>query len=159
RLGSRRISCTMSAGVAPALRRCGRTARLLVAVAALRGPTVTEPFELHLEIGYLRQINWSLLHAGIPPVWQLRLTNNGSGRARGLRCRGPLPGCVDSGPVNFPPIEPQQKHPVDLSRVRWVRRNVERAMQITVPRQTAWQVEVGAHSAQLPVQLLAPDEW
>jgi hypothetical protein len=119
-----------------------------------------------LRVTYLRKLNWSFLQAGMHPIWELTLQNEGPRAAADLLLRlhlgddlGTGTGPLDTGPVRLDDLAPGTTLAVDTSRLPWVRRDVEAALRLDGPRHTHWHLQVAGHTVQLPVEVLAPDEW
>jgi hypothetical protein len=114
---------------------------------------------LTVEVTYLRDLNWSLLRAGIPPVWRVAVHNRGTAPAAGLRLRLWLAHYLDSGEVALPPVPPGKVHELDVAGISWFRRDFEAASALTAAADVTWQLAVGDASVYLPVRVLRPDEW
>jgi hypothetical protein len=71
----------------------------------MRAPSSTT---LTVEVNYLHDLNWSLVRAGIPPVWNVRVHNRGTAPASGLRLRLPLAHFLDTGEIALPEIPPDR---------------------------------------------------
>src|SRR5579872_5964475 len=113
---------------------------------------------LKVQVTYLRDVNWSLLRAGIPPVWRLRIKNCDAAPAAGLRLQMLLGHYLDSGEIALPDIPPHQTRNVPLGRHRW-KLNFSAAESLAGAADEFWRLAVGGDWAELPVCLLPTDEW
>jgi hypothetical protein len=85
---------------------------------------------LTLEVNYLRDVNWPLLRAGIPPLWKLVVHNRATAPATGLGLRLSLAHFLDTGEIALPEIPPGGAHEVDIRGRHWVRCNFEAAARL-----------------------------
>ncbi len=112
---------------------------------------------LVVEIRYMRQVNWSLLRAGIPLVPRLAVRNAGNAPIRDLALRLSLTPYLDSGPLPLPLLAPGETH--TLKSFHWIKADYDAVMRLADGHTAHLQLDVGTASAQCPLSVLPPDAW
>lgn len=110
--------------------------------------------KLKFGITYMNPVNWSLLHAGVPLIWEFKLTSSSSLTTWDTLVSFQI---SDLGISNRGRLSDIIK---DCYNLHW-NLNLERGMKLTAKRsrETNLIIKVGNQTVQCPISFLKPCEW
>jgi hypothetical protein len=111
------------------------------------------------KVTYLRKVNWSLLQAGIPLVWDLHLQNQGDSVLEESALCISVPNYLKSGLYPLPSIAPGKSMKISGDKLSWVQRDFKAAVELSCQQQTHLEIAIGSLAARCPLSLLTADEW
>jgi hypothetical protein len=118
-----------------------------------------DPTRLKITVTHARKVNWSLVSAGIPLVWEVAAENLGSTPLSEAAVKWEIPGYLEGEKVALPRLAPRQRHTIGPEKLRWLTQDSEAAARLPTSESSALRVSVGKWSVSCKVDLLTADEW